>query len=348
MKALILSLIFSFPVFAQNCPTTNLITEPDSPFNKIPVYDQDGIGICYAYVASQMADFHLIKKGSSQRVHPLWAAMKYSESKNRLYLSNGIAYDSIMHIKAKGNCHSNYISEQLSKLVQKGKIQEVDVMSLIEVFAGKMESLYQTKSNVTDQDVEDVILSAITYQQPYCSPGATLEALIPELKALSVTGSRAMLGQLIFPGCQNTEKLDVPDPDYFVGKTPDELTAKLKQQLLSSQAPVAVSYCSKVLFDPSYTGNAKSPDCGNHLSMVVGMKEENNQCQLLLRNTWGAGFGRHTENWKCLCKHKLTNEVVDNCTEKTHNNGLYAVEACWIDEGTLAKNAYALQFLKAK
>ena len=347
MKSLLLALLISFPVFAQDCPSLNLVTAKDSPFNKLPVYDQDGIGICYAYAAAQLADYHLIQNGGERSVHPLWAALKFAEREKKSTVSYGYTDLALKEIKKYGNCHYDKVSGPLSDWARKANIKESEVMNLIEIFATKLEVHQKTKSSeLITEEIEDVIAATINDQKPHCSPGAILEQLLPELRALSVMSSREMLSKLILPACQTPDRIKLPGVAYYSKESGQENLQELQKQLAQRNTPVAISYCSQVLYDPNFSGGNRIDNCGIHASLIVGMKRDDNKCKLLLRNSWGTGFGTHTDNWKCLCKSRETGELVDDCTASTHNNGKYTVEACWIDSDALGRNLDSLSYLK--
>lgn len=57
--------VFFFPAVAgADCTPVNLYEGENSPFRSdvMPIYDQDGDGLCYAYTAKQMIDYHHLKK----------------------------------------------------------------------------------------------------------------------------------------------------------------------------------------------------------------------------------------------------------------------------------------------
>lgn len=343
----LLALILSFPVFAQDCAPVNLMTAPNSPFNKIPVYDQDGIGICYAYTASQLADYHLIQNGGERSVHPLWAALKFSEREKKSTVSAGYTDLALKEIKKYGNCHYDKVEGPLSDWARKANIKESEVMNLIELFATKLEVQQKTKtSSLSAAEIDDVITATFNDHKPHCSLGATLEQLLPELKALSVMSSTEMLSKLVLPACQATDKIKLPGVAYYSKESGQQNLQELQKQLVQRKTPVSISYCSQLLYDPNFSGGNRRDNCGIHASLIVGMKKDDNKCKLLLRNSWGSGFGTHTDNWKCMCRNRTSGELVDDCTASTHNNGMYIVEACWIDSEALGRNLDSLSYLK--
>lgn len=363
MKYFILSLFFVInSAYAQNCEPQNLVTEQNSPFAKIPVYDQDGIGICYAYVAAQLVDYQLVKNGADRSVHPLWAALKYAEKAKQERITAGITYDAIEQMIKAGNCEYNDVSTALGEWAQKANVKEVDIMDLIERLAPKFQDLYKTKQKENPtaapsaEEVDKAITEAIADHQPWCTPGATWEPLMPELRALSALSSRKVLTDLILPVCgKNLQKLNIPKPKYFHSDKDVDWSKTLDQKLQNLKAPVSISYCSRILKEPTFDGVERrsgsqaekyADNCGGHESLIVGKKKIGEQCHFLLRNSWGNGFSESTESWNCLCKNRATGEFVDDCKNSTHNTGEYTLEGCWINGDQLGKNMFGITSLE--
>lgn len=363
MKIFLIALaLLAQSAFAQDCESMNLVTESNSPFNKIPVYDQDGLSVCYAYAAAQLVDYHLVKNGSDRSVHPLWAALKYAEKKNQDRISSGITYDAIEQMIKTGNCKYDDIQTAISTWSVKANVNEADVMDLIERLAPKFKNLYEAKKKVdptatpTQEEVDQAINAAITEHKPWCSAGATWDALMPELRALSTLSSTKILTDLVLPVCsKDLQKLTLPKLTYYRSDVDGEYATTLDKKLNSIKTPVSVTYCSKVLYEPEFVGvtrktqakpEAYNGNCGGHESLIVGKKKVGETCHFLLRNSWGNGFSSSTEKWKCLCKNRATGEFVDDCTNATHNNGKFTVEGCWINSDQLAKNMFGMTSLE--
>ena len=90
MKTLFLLGLFIFHdiTFAASCETVNLQQDPQNPLNKMPIYDQDGDGSCYAYTASQMIDYYNLSKNPEHKLsNALWIAFAH-KYRNRYITSN--------------------------------------------------------------------------------------------------------------------------------------------------------------------------------------------------------------------------------------------------------------------
>ena len=357
MKVILLSLFFiTYSAFAQDCAPKNLVTEENSPFQKIPVYDQDGLSICYAYSAAQMVDYQLVKNGGERSVHPLWAALKYVDSIKQERISSGITYNAIQQISKVGNCKYDDISKALGVWAEKAKVNEADIMDLIERLAPKFASLYKTNATPTAEEVDQAINDAIADHKPWCTAGATWDELMPELRALSTLSSTKILTDLVLPVCStDLQKLSLPNLTYYRSDMDADYASTLEKKIGTINSPVSVTYCSNMLYEPEYVGvtrktktTAESYDskCGGHESIIVGKKKIGEACHFLLRNSWGSGFSSSTEKWKCLCRNRTTGEFVDDCSNETHNTGEYTIEGCWVNGAQLSKNMFGMTSLE--
>lgn len=345
-------MIFSINVVWANCEPMNLVTEENSPFQKIPVFDQDGLNICYAYAASQLLDYELIKKGNKERsVHPIWAALKYAERTERSGINMGVAIDTIKAVQKYGNCPIQTINSSLSEWTLKANATEIEVMGLIE-------KLVTVLPTIPSEDIDATIKRVITKHAYSCAGNPTFDQLIPELRALSSMSSRTVLSNLVLTNCQsNAQNISTSSPHIIFHKTDEEVSPTLDKVLDDNKSPIALSYCSRALYESSYIGltrTNKSPyadlksDCSPHDSLIVGKKKIEGQCHYLLRNTWGSGFHHSNKDRKCLCKNRRTGEFIDDCEEGLHNNGENVVEGCWVSEEVFAKNSFGITHLRSK
>lgn len=117
LKFLILFFLFSFHSDADDCAPVNLITEADSPFAKIPVYNQGSLNICYAYSAAQILDWYQIKNGAMKRnIHPAWAALQYALGRKRQRLEIGHPKETMESIRSALNCDYEAVEAALKSV----------------------------------------------------------------------------------------------------------------------------------------------------------------------------------------------------------------------------------------
>jgi hypothetical protein len=81
-------ILFYTTLAAATCEPINLQQDPQNPLNKMPIYDQDGDGSCYAYTASQMIDYYNLSKNPNHKLsNALWIAFAH-KYRNRFIASN--------------------------------------------------------------------------------------------------------------------------------------------------------------------------------------------------------------------------------------------------------------------
>lgn len=142
---LLLTVLFPLITLANDCSSINLITADDSPFSKIPVYNQGKINICYAYSAAQMADYHLIKQGFPERsVHPFWVAINYAQLMRRENIQIGHPKEALEALNSASNCDYQTVSKALSIMGS----QETSTSRLLEKVKDACSDSGRTKINL--------------------------------------------------------------------------------------------------------------------------------------------------------------------------------------------------------
>lgn len=356
VKFFFLLFFISSSLFAGNCGTVNLLTIPDSPFNKIPVLDQNGSNICYAFTATQMIDFHLMKNGAKKRaVHPVWSALS---SHNRGFGAGALSASrtdfSVEGIRQKGNCSRDYILKALSKWAKIAGTNEAKFLDILD----KLTWQIQKDGGKQKLGINGVKKIFFDTTKNACLQNPLWDALSPHLMSLAVINSERILLDLVIPQCKtNKAMLNFPKIQYQNASLYRAMNIEYIEQMLNkNQSPIAIGFCSSVLKNPKYQGllppqNGQQrikPDCGNHAILLIGKKKIGNACHFLLRNSWGSGFSQGNKNYQCICRNKKTNQMIDGCTEKTHNNGQWAVDSCWVPTASLMHNIYSMSQIPPK
>jgi hypothetical protein len=302
-------------VSADDCNEVNLITNVNSPFEKIPVYDQEKINICYAYSAAQMADYHLIKNGAEKRsVHPAWLALNYAKVKNKTRLEIGHPKEAIESLLQEANCDYEAVSQALKAWIPDQQLSESAILSTIE-----------KRRHVTTGPTPVQLLTEIL--SGHCSPMLRSKIRLPKFQRVG------------FPRLS----------------TDNAFAQFIANKLELNPTPISIAYCSNIWKNPKYTGiklnsagdrNALESDCHYHESLIVGKKKVEGTCSYLVRNTWGNKWTRTNAGWKCLCRNKNNGQLVDECEAQTHTNDSYSVEACWLPAFQLSKNIGQITFME--
>lgn len=311
----LLLFLICFNVFADDCAPVNLITEANSPFQKIPVYNQGSLNICYAYSAAQILDWYQIKNGANKRnVHPAWAALQYALVRNKEKIEIGHPKETMESIKTALNCDYEAVETALKSLGEPG---DNEIKTLLSIERGT----YRSPAGLTPVETLKEAL------QKHCPPDKRTFVMVPEVERL------------------NYKTLN--DDESYV--------RFLNTKLNTAPSPVSIAYCANVWKNPEYDGisvnlfgnrDSVKKGCEYHESLVVGQKKKENSCHFLVRNTWGTNWTAHNSNYACVCRDRGTGEFVDDCRPETHGNDRFTVEGCWIRSTDLTRNIGQLTYVK--
>lgn len=362
MKALgFLFLIFiSTTAPAQNCSPINLVTEDNSPFQKIPVYDQDGTGMCYAYTAAQMLDYQLIKRGEKKRtVHPAYMGLMYTGYAKTNRLREGAAIYALLQLIEKGNCSYDQVSAGIQNWANAAKVTEVEILSVVDRYSEKLETLQASNRSISYADKRRALEEAASENGPWaCTTDSTWLNLLPKLDVLGVINSPKMLESLLLTECRSKTQVKGLYPRVHDIHNDQQVAGDISNHLKNTRAPVGIAYCSAFWKNPSSDGIPENQSsralfldpqkgdpvakksCEAHESIIVGQQLKGGKCSYLIRNSWGSGWTEENKQWKCLCKHIFDGSFVDDCSYQKHNTGEYTVEGCWVSQDVISKNAF--------
>lgn len=408
------------------------MTEKDSPFDKIPVYNQDGSGTCYAYTASQLANYYLLKKGETTTLeyHPLWVALQYAGSFKGNSITAGIADIALDEISMDSYCSYASVSQSLQKMAREQGMTDHEIIGFIEQLSHDYRELlkshnipvpsasgggpkvtshmnkiyrldrpsvktpYTPKTTISkstpprlnldlprrsvidntyvhrnnksenykpniDQIKKSAINKAIENTKSYvtCSE-ENLRKLAENLMPLMSVANTSMFKKLLLDDCKPKKGNKLPVSHVFspVNANDNDYKKLLRNHFAKKSQPIGIRYCSEVLKNPDLdaindnTGKSRTDSrigkCGSHASMLVASRPSGNSCEYLLRNTWGAGYGSWTKNWKCACKDKKNGTYFNDCKKDTHPVNKFEVVGCWIPESKIIKNLYGTQWLE--
>ncbi len=331
-------ILLSASVFAEDCPNVNYLTQPNSPFNRIPVADQDGVGICYAYTAAQLANYHLLKtrQATEAVLHPAWLALKSS----RRLLEAGYEWDAINAVREGGSCNYDRVEEALNLFGQRANLTAQPLIAFLEAYETAIFNASDRRRMTISAEMQGrAFLDAITATADICPADALFDRLLPELTAANET-SVQLINRIVRDSCapNNLRSYRIPEP--LVATPTDNETARLSIVDQIGKGPFAFQYCASTWNDDNYSINraAVGEDCGMHSSIAVGTKQMGQYCYALVRNSWGNGWGDWNTGETCLCKNTQTGAWVDECTEEVHNDGNHTVEACYIGVRRLSRN----------
>jgi hypothetical protein len=268
----------AFPLiaFSSECPEVRL---DKTSLKNVPMLDQDGSGLCWAYTASTLID-----------------AYRFSHGDTSSFVSSPIAIAS-QAVNGHNDNGFGYVSSAISAVNGPG---------------GKLCDHFQISKKFRSTDFflgQDFWPSkGLDENEFHCLPLAALlnfkdQVMVASLQNLSLRSIRKDIESL----CSKEFELKVSLPapkTLLVSKLPDKkaVGAHLKSLLSKkSPQPIAIAYCEDVLRDKSVKSvvNGIRRDCKNkHLSSVVGSrKSAQGGCEFLVRNSYGKSCKPYA--WEC-------------------------------------------------
>lgn len=361
-NVLFLLFSFSFQAFAQDCPEVNYYKEENSPLLKLPVYDQDGAGICYAYVASDLANYHLMKNGENKlKVDPIWAAFSYSNILQDGLTEGGRTAKTLATLSREGICPQELIEQEMQKFSGETGMSHPETVYFLERFFQKLYEIKIDRKNKMNEDQkfqEAFDTAAISVRGYQGGAMKCIDEFETKLKNLDLLHQDVykVFAKNIFKACNkktvNKDYQFQTKTGLATNLTNKVLDRKIKELFNENQGPISIGYCSKALYDKNYDGlfylvsRIRKNSCSGHASSLVGSRSKNGKCEYLLRNSWGAGWHPWTRNWSCSCQNNVTLQVIDDCNPKDHPGDSFTVLGCWLPSDHIVKNTESLDWIK--
>lgn len=329
----------------------------------MPIYSQVGTALCYAYTASDLVNYQLMSNGNNLlTVNPLWIAFNDSTRRHDGLTEGGFTADAIKKLNQKGICLEEKVQEKLASFTQSTGLTEAEFLNFLDdFFIAVANSAYKKKSK--ENENEDIFQSAFDeaainlrmYKKEKIQSIDEFQERLMAMKLLDKNVFKVFMKDL-FLECHK-ETLDRTNHFTVTGNKTrfmknQVLSDELKTILKDARGPIAIGYCSGALTNQNYDGvsylltrNFKQ-SCLPHASSIVGSRLKNNQCQFLLRNSYGDGWGEWTKSWSCFCQNKKTAELIDECAPSTHPVADYSVLGCWLPAEHVVRNTTVATWLK--
>lgn len=331
----------------SDCENVDLNKDKDSPFRKIPIYDQDGVGLCNSYATAQVIDYYRFSHGdkSYDLTNPVYAAwVTYYQDptyfKKDSLNKGGLQKSVADALRKNGVCSNAEVQQKLKGMSQLGGgLTEPEILNFLETMYKHFHGIFSSK-NWSEALNEVADRSHITCQQQK----NFIRALQQEgLFAVAPT----VVLQDMFKGCR-PHKVNVPEmTSYTVGT--DQTMGKMVTSSFKKKQPVAASVCASAFEDPGYrglkgdlpplsrgtVGNAKS-DCGPHAVVFSGQASISGTCHYLIRNSHGARW-RPAGATGCAC---MTNsgQYKQLCSDKEAAE----LVGCWFQRKAMLANTWSV------
>ena len=340
---------------ATDCGAEVRLDAPGGTAEKMPIHDQDGLGICFAETGAQLFDSLMNQQGVTHpRTSSLHAALltklnfsdpSQASRSNNGGIDGGDPCATVQGLGASGACsHESYL-----RFLNTGwpKASVGRLYDLFETHRQGLEAELKNKKlqKEIDQTVSRHAFALMDGILATCSPNRPSVVKLPtfdELGRILQEGSFPGLARGVFGSdCQPQDKFRAPfeitcQAIGTYGYSSRQMKPVLQRRLLNhlseakSATPVGISYCSALLQKgPDWKKGTqeasdlfRTPECGMHASIVVGKRQKNGSCQFLIRNSWGTDCDSYAKTWEC-------------------QNG-----QIWVDADALLENTYELQFVK--
>ncbi len=288
------------------------LDQPAGSMERIPVHDQQDLGICGAYSAADMIDAWRFSHGDTRYswfTSPLEAAVDGSKKyKQSVLLGHDGVYAFpfegvdecvvVNYIAKSGSCDSQAIEKKL------GPANYDTVLPWYKSYlmlAKSPNEACTSDGNACQTPTPISIENAVTISSPL-------------LYFQAITTEACEAGERIpisIPGCKES---DINGPGQF-----EEVMSKHFDTLLDKAQPLTIGYCSGLLeegrgFRGLVTAMHGNPprkrrlcrgyddqdedDDGGHSSLVMGRRWNGKKCQILIKNSWGTDDDDYSDDWK--------------------------------------------------
>lgn len=329
---------------AADCVERNLETLPGSSMQKIPVYDQDSSGTCFAYAASELMNAYLLNRDpeSPLRIHPAVAAIRYKRAYDpRAELSGGDVAQSIRAVRSGFNYRYDGVSEDLARIAGESGMSESEVLQMIELVGelmtdAEVQRLARAAAwrelgrSPNRRQFEDALRREVAGRMDLdlSASGSTCKREIEAsyegfIRSSSIASSVKIAGEALFSAGNRELKLPftyLPKPEQVTAlRNSNDWHAKIIREHFASGAslPLGISFCSRVIREGSLRAiegevgyMRRIPDmdkCEHHAALITGTRNNEGRCEYLLRNTWGSTF-TNDNRLSCVCRHRMTRE----------------------------------------
>jgi hypothetical protein len=295
------------------------VLHPDV-FQNLPILNQGNYGVCYAYSAANLIDYHRLLLHSEHaldfRTSPIFAAETTAMNHHDSYTEGGSICDVVNSLTQLGHaCGYNGIGPNQIK----GLGDQVQVEIVTDIFMdyilGKKVFHPVDPVNFAFENRKNLDPDQKAYVEKFDD---FLSWLKQALASRQINYFSIPSDTEIFTYIQNVQTKNLYDsfPPSFenwiaskncVSSTfslpkltceshsqanlPSDPMDSLDQALVGERIPVGIDLCANILTQKNYQGypnRTLHKDCALHALVVIGKKYEGGKCSYLLRNSWGA------------------------------------------------------------
>lgn len=352
---------------ANRCPDVDL--NKSAPLKDMPVLDQDGVGICYAFSGTTLVEYELRKKGIKRSLSPIDAALVF-KTKTAIFsdeLESGLLDFSVNDFKYFGVATKECVDKVIKEVTK-------DSPMTSEVFTALIHNIYAYENAKTQKDRAQAKEEMDDFCDAY---GIENSTVLKFHKAVNNT-AKSYFKSLLEP-CKK-ERLDalkwkLPDYDHVYLGSDQKLQRKIND-VLSREKPANAGICSEIIKNGDLkhvgiektlgarmpaqeevtqitkqvtktkqpgkvitktvttTRNLIQDKCSPHAVVITAQKKEKGVCQYLVRNSWGASW----EGTGLVCACKTSKGYYPDCSKAPRGTSNKVMVGCWVSEKTFLPN----------
>lgn len=307
--------------------------------HKMPVLDQDGMGICYAFTASQMVEYEAKKNGINRTFSPIDASFlaKAMDKPETFQLDAGQSDVVVKAILKDGVASRSCIDQVIKKHTVGTSLSSEEFLALVEdVWKAR-------RTKTTEAKIKSDL--KLTCEQYGISEGQFSD-LLKDLKKPFKT----FLTDLFKECNSDRQQSKIQDLDLHLKvevSAPNSEIIKFMDNFLDKKTIPNLAICAEILQGkPKHRGLVISDkreykrnpdgtkDCAAHSVLVTARRKVAHTCEYLIRNSWGGSWA--PKDMKCACKTPTT--YYPDCSLNKEKHGNKVMVGCWVKEENLIPN----------
>ena len=265
------------------------LRDPGKSMEHVPVRNQQDIGDCYAQAAVQMVDAWRFSHGDTRYNHltsALEAAAGMRATHAHYYdvehpLNGGTICDTIDYLRSAGSCDERAV------------YRDYDLYASLspDHYVRQLGKYYQDWTADGAIQVSSCLKNDLGMPEKFLPSTEAITKLLdqdnPEIFIEGIIGSHCGENQIPLssvPACS-------PPESPAKKNTPQEISALLHRP---NAQPIGISYWSGFL----QKGGSYSMHDRPHGSLIIGQRKRGDQCQYLIRNSYGPGKDGYSPDWE--------------------------------------------------
>lgn len=297
--------------YKESCSKyVNLMSESWGHTSKVPNLDQGPVGICYSHAATTLIDLwrdlHGLKLTKQMAYsNPQYAALLYKMTdKETNTLDSGSAQVTIDEVRKYGMCRFDVIEQSMNSFALNKKISTRDWYAITEWFFESYNSKLQKEIVDAPNKAEKLKEIFLRFNKKdrvkNIFDNGDFQKIYESMEPYLLSKDYKAYARDVFSACFKKENIYLPTlrlPPLVSIYQNLKLTDYLIEQL-DRKNPVGITYKASVLTsDDKFLKRIELFfSDSDHQSVIVGKRVRDNQCQFLLKNSWGNYCGY---KWEC-------------------------------------------------